>query len=305
MSAHIFYQGDHDALLTTLVLPLVRDLSGRGLARAWFFLRYWDGGPHIRLRVLAPDDHAGEVRTRVEGEAAEYLARHPSSPVLTPEEYAGVAAHLAGREGVGHEREMRPIDSVAFLPYRREHARYGTGKAIEAVEDHFGESSALALAMLEGGVDRRARAAFALSAIFLANAVATPRRADLAERFGGNGLRLVPETVAAGDDGLYRAQRDTLLGLTDRWWTSARADPDAVRGGRDAQSRWLASLFRLRDRLTALPDPPPFGDLADVCGHLLTNRLGVGPEQEGRARYFLARVMADRRRPVPAAEGAR
>ena len=52
ISAHVFYSDGLDRLLTEAVRPLVGELIAARLVRAYFYLRYWDGGPHLRLRVL-------------------------------------------------------------------------------------------------------------------------------------------------------------------------------------------------------------------------------------------------------------
>ena len=56
ISAHIFHAGDLDALITRVAGPLVSDLNPEG----FFFLRYWEGGPHLRLRMRVSDPGAAE-----------------------------------------------------------------------------------------------------------------------------------------------------------------------------------------------------------------------------------------------------
>lgn len=141
--AHVFYDADQDALLTRCVRPLVADLERRGLAQSHFFLRYWEGGPHVRLRVLPRSlAHSDGVRAAMEHGIGAFLAESPSPDVVDRSRFAGVARGLAGLEGrEGHDDVVRPNNSVEFTPYVREHADYGHGAAIAAVERHFCESS--------------------------------------------------------------------------------------------------------------------------------------------------------------------
>src|SRR4051812_9895077 len=79
VSAHVFYHENLDALLTDAAGPLVAELAGRGLAGAAFFLRYWDGGPHLRFRALPTDPaHRAEVERVIAERFEKYLAENPA-----------------------------------------------------------------------------------------------------------------------------------------------------------------------------------------------------------------------------------
>lgn len=48
LSVYIFHQGDANKLLKQLVHPFIQQWNA-----PWFFIRYWEGGDHIRLRLKA------------------------------------------------------------------------------------------------------------------------------------------------------------------------------------------------------------------------------------------------------------
>nr|WP_276902203.1 thiopeptide-type bacteriocin biosynthesis protein [Pedobacter kyonggii] len=48
LSVYIFYQEDANKLLKQLVHPFIQQWNA-----PWFFIRYWEGGDHIRLRLKA------------------------------------------------------------------------------------------------------------------------------------------------------------------------------------------------------------------------------------------------------------
>jgi thiopeptide-type bacteriocin biosynthesis protein len=48
LSVYIFHQGDANELLKQLVHPFIQQWNA-----PWFFIRYWEGGDHIRLRLKA------------------------------------------------------------------------------------------------------------------------------------------------------------------------------------------------------------------------------------------------------------
>ncbi|GGH06110.1 thiopeptide-type bacteriocin biosynthesis protein [Pedobacter zeae] len=51
LSLYIFYNENADGLLKELIYPFIRQWH-----RPWFFIRYWEGGNHIRLRLKAAEN---------------------------------------------------------------------------------------------------------------------------------------------------------------------------------------------------------------------------------------------------------
>ena len=51
-SLHIFYYDNHDELLCFGILPIIKKYN----IRQFFFIRYWEQGPHIRFRIKTDDD---------------------------------------------------------------------------------------------------------------------------------------------------------------------------------------------------------------------------------------------------------
>ena len=60
LSLHFFHHGDLDRLLVECVGPLVLALKREGAIAESFFLRYWNGGPHIRLRLAVSPEIASD-----------------------------------------------------------------------------------------------------------------------------------------------------------------------------------------------------------------------------------------------------
>lgn len=169
VSAHLFSQGNLDRVLTDLVAPLLDELRERWWADRGFFLRYWDGGPHIRLRVLPScQEAAAAVRGLIEQRATAYFAHSPAPEVLSQEEYLHSAREIGAWEGVRPTERMYANNSVHFLPYVPEHHRYGQGATLELVEEHFSTSSELALDLLRGATGPEQRELAALCHLLLA-----------------------------------------------------------------------------------------------------------------------------------------
>src|SRR5438874_11952323 len=62
-SYHLFRAEPWEEFLCTGVRPLVDELADAGLTEGFFFIRYWERGPHIRLRLKTA--YAEDVHRRV------------------------------------------------------------------------------------------------------------------------------------------------------------------------------------------------------------------------------------------------
>ncbi|MFI9813828.1 thiopeptide-type bacteriocin biosynthesis protein [Saccharothrix variisporea] len=283
VAAHVFHRADQDSLITQAMAPLCEDLVRAGHVEDWFFLRYWEGGPHVRLRlrVVEQPEH---VRTAVANACAHHLSAHPTPPDdWTQHRYDLVARRRATAERMPDwDRRLRPADTVEFTTYQPEHHAYGTGRALQAVERHFTDSSRIATALLTHPLDRRAAAALAM--LTLAAAVCQPDLAQASTRFDSH--LPVPDH--------YRDQTRLL-------WSRASTNPAPTNSApskpapTNPLATWLSSVRALHTTLTGLrdfsptdvlspfaalaralcPDDPTIPCVVLRCTHLLCNRLGL------------------------------
>jgi len=319
VGVHAFHQGDLDALLTGGVLPLIARLDAEGLSPRWFFLRYWDGGPHLRVRVLAAPGRRDRLERELTDGLGAYLRDHPSEPRISADAYRRQAAGLARMEGLdGHETELRPNDSAALVPYVPERHVYGERDALAAVERHFAESSRLAADVIAAGTPASRRRGLALSAALLALAVAEPDLDEVSARFAAGAADAAAAARAAGMPDLsdsYLPRRERLIAhARDLWRLAAAGDAGPESSGDAVHAGWLRSLRELRRRLEAAReagdldvDPPgsPFGRLAAGgpsaavrsilmrVAHLFGNRLGIAITEEMHINYLIGRTLTD------------
>ncbi|MCF6471837.1 hypothetical protein FAF44_26090 [Nonomuraea sp. MG754425] len=275
VSAHLFYQGSLDRVLTGLVGPLLRELP----AERAFFLRYWDGGPHVRLRVL-PADPADEpgIRDLIGERATRFFAAEPSADLLGDAEYLRRARRFGAREGVAFAERMYANNSAVFLPYEPEHRRYGTGASLAGVERHFHESSRLALNVVEDGLTADRRETGVLCFLLVSWLLAADDPARSARR-----------RLARPDDRsepLYDRQRARLRHAVTAMDRVRRGWPQLPDGN---LRRWTSSLARM---IAALDGPSP-ERVADLCAHLFANRVGVRIDTERSLRHLAARAVED------------
>ncbi|MEU3992956.1 thiopeptide-type bacteriocin biosynthesis protein [Streptomyces platensis] len=295
VSAHLFSQGNLDRVLTDLVAPLLNELRERWWADRGFFLRYWDGGPHIRLRVLPScQEAAAAVRGLIEQRATAYFAHSPAPEVLSQEEYLHSAREIGAWEGVRPTERMYANNSVHFLPYVPEHHRYGQGATLELVEEHFSTSSELALDLLRGATGPEQRELAALCHLLLAWFLGAEDVRELAGRqLAKVSARRAPGTAETrtASDAQFLRRRERLLTLAATMRKVGRAWPHMPDDS--SLKRWASSVSGVVDALGADADAPSAESAADLCAHLFANRVGVRIDAEGSLRYLAARAVTD------------
>ncbi|GGN26322.1 lantibiotic dehydratase C-terminal domain-containing protein [Streptomyces fuscichromogenes] len=315
VSAHLFYHGDQDAAIVGVVRPAAERLRRAGLADGFFFLRYWEGGPHLRLRVLTSPEHVQEVRSVIEETAAEFYRTSPSHSSMTAQEYAESAPGLAGLERMtDYDTELHPDNSVAFIDYVPETEVFGTGRSLAAVERQLMAASALAVELVARGrtPGQRAMDAFAMLAanrtLFTGILPELAYQARFLVESGGGAARLLE---SAEFEKHFDANKAALRAGLEAVWASTRgvALPDA-----SVANRWLTTMRDLNDTLVELEllgeldAYPSFEAPADVlehinhlvpqliverCAHLMCNRLGISLAQESHLRLLLTRTAFD------------
>ncbi|WP_298738499.1 thiopeptide-type bacteriocin biosynthesis protein [uncultured Chitinophaga sp.] len=113
LSAHIFYNGHPHLLLNNLVSPL---LERTGYSA--FFIRYWENGPHIRLRMQVGIDELGRLKKLLTEHCNSFFAYYPA---------------------------LHRHDALQFIPYQPEVQRYGNLQSLPWAERQFVTSSVYVL----------------------------------------------------------------------------------------------------------------------------------------------------------------
>lgn len=113
-----------DRVLRSAIQPLIRDVTGSGAVNTWFFVRYGDPQPHIRLRMHgSPNQLLNEVLPMI---------HHVVEPLI--------------RTGV--------IWSLQFDTYRREVERYGGIRLMPLMEEVFcADSDAVLTCLGTAGIE--------------------------------------------------------------------------------------------------------------------------------------------------------
>ncbi|MFG2666387.1 thiopeptide-type bacteriocin biosynthesis protein [Streptomyces sp. NPDC048387] len=272
-----------DRVVTDVVGPATAGLA----PGSWFFMRYWQGGPHVRLRArdLAPPDAAALGRVLQDRLAAANVLL-PGEKPLDPARFAVQSRRLAtaGEGGVPVEERELLAPGVYPSTYAPEFERYGGPALIEVSEDLFGTSSELCLAFLRTRPSDRARTALALRATAVAASVLD---AGLFAAFGAGSwsdwaLRAgYPQEVLTGLEAECVVAADRLAAEGHDLVARATSSPGPLRAWRTALARAVAGPLGAEGTYTAR--------IVFSHVHMLHNRLGLGTLDELRSYLLLAR----------------
>ncbi|MCX4471772.1 thiopeptide-type bacteriocin biosynthesis protein [Micromonospora sp. NBC_01655] len=306
LHAYLHGGAEHtETVLREYVVPTTGDLLDRGEISSWFFVRYWEGGPHLRWRVA--DASPTTVRRLRDGLAEAVAALPPPARELRPADwYAGFGtagtADTAGRTGTagGPDLGWHPHGTVLDQPYHPEVDRYGGPEAIGAAEELFAASSRVAATLLDAAPARRRSTTVDLLFGFLAASGLTAPEAVRFLRGYANGWSLVPE--AHGQDlglALIAAERDFHANpaayagrrrLIDDIVTGRRGATTSVNFWADAVTGYAATLRALQGQGRLR------GTVAGILAsqlHMLHNRLGLSIPAECHLAWLASFAYAE------------
>lgn len=162
LSVHIFYNTlNLRPVLLWCVDPIVKALEREGLIQRFFMVRYWEGGVHVRLRLLPADGVSKEaIKQCMEPLIHTFLQQRPSlfdadpvilAPIMRTlfETEYGQEAFVA-QYGESGQIPLQPNNSFAYVPYVPEVDRYGGPVGLGLAEEHFHISSIVALEAIRG-----------------------------------------------------------------------------------------------------------------------------------------------------------
>jgi thiopeptide-type bacteriocin biosynthesis protein len=315
VSVHIYYNAtDLRPVLLGCVDPLVRQLEDDNLLSRYFFIRYWEGGSHVRLRLLAASpDAAGELQRRTETAIREFLEERPSffdadkealRPLMrTLFEYEYGAEEFIRLYGEDGAMPIADNNTFEYCPYKPEYDRYGGDDGIELSEQHFQVSSSIALEALRDTNShlRSSILGLALQLMTHFGFAVFEDKDEVIEFFRGyvsrwQGLS-VPDSVVEGFQAMYDRQAPRIqahFAQVGKIHQQLETADDGV------LSKWLRHAFWLRDNIVRLHQEgrlelkPPAATPKEALRRLLTsyihmmnNRLGVLILEE----VYLARMI--------------
>ena len=138
LSVYLYYADPWENFLTSAVNPLVLELESKGWIEQFFFIRYWEYGPHIRLRLKSDELM---IEQKVKPFLLEYFTRHM-------ERNPSVRKDPLWTQQLPENQRWKRNNTIAFVPYEPEIQRYGGSSGILIAEKQFEASSRAVLSIL-------------------------------------------------------------------------------------------------------------------------------------------------------------
>lgn len=304
ISLHVFLSGGEQThrFLTEWLAASCDDMAGKNVIAQWFYIRYWDGGPHIRVRLQNCTVSQADLQNLFESNISAYVV---AEPIAKEDFYNG-----HGFDGVkpppSQELKWYGEGSVVNLEYEPEYARYGGQMAIDVNEDLFCISTSIAIRLLRamGRNDLKKMALsiqfMMITAVALHNSLAEIKAffhhyAKYWENYSPATQKMNAGDAIASDE-FTRLQLTSLLTGTGR--SFEKSTP---------QGYWFASLKDAIEKFNVIYDnhlliSPITGALAisrdeadlaiaNIIGsqmHMFNNRLGLSAEEE---YYFSKKIV--------------
>lgn len=289
---------DLDAFLTGTVAPALNRLRVDGDIADWFYIRYWEGGPHLRIRIRDP---LPGVADRLRVELAEATSRAPHEVfTMDSDSYYRRLGGSAARSGAGWHAH----GEVREMTYVPETARYGGPSALPVAEDVFCRSSEITARIV--GVVPSGPARLSIAAEL---ATATAAALGLDELTAARWLRghaagwrwqnevaMLPAAAVQGQAArVLGSQGAVLRRRWDRTVALVGAQPDRSPAAGRAQSPaelWAQVVRTARRQLEGAgadgPAPQRWRWIWGSQLHMLFNRLGILPDEERSVCWLVA-----------------
>jgi thiopeptide-type bacteriocin biosynthesis protein len=306
-SLHIFYHdfSKVESLLLEAIHPKIVTLIEAGQLQQWFYMRYWEGGPHIRLRLLNASENALlEIKEEIE----KYLQANKPELLLQKEDY------YRNHKFDGEEISLQDLPwyengEVASIEYVPELGRYGGEAAIVICEELFYRSSELTINILKlTGTERNKRMGISLDVMMLTALLLNIEKENLSEYFTNYSMyweRFVDhlDKVTQGVQDAYSRQRNSLdkrlIAIIDLVHEQSKAEHPLY-------SPWIQAVSKASHSFKELSkeyrlDSPYTGQVAQteeeikraiqsICFsqiHMTNNRMGVYPSEE----FYLGKMI--------------
>ena len=320
ISLHVHYNSDPHWLLKDGIAPAIRELQERDLVSQYFFIRYWEQGPHVRLRLRTSGDKQHQSCEVAGSVIRDYLRRRPSVfRFPTPNMPASFSRLFVAEYG---EQELRrkygdtgqiPFaenNHIAQVAYSPEYQRYGGEHGVAIAERHFQVSSdhVLRCLSMENGHDFRVILGRGYRLMLYTCLALLPGRSeqlrflDSYQRQWNGLIGSLSDMVGLQFDRKYKASKPAL----DRSTAACIQLVEGLNEGRPEEQEWFTHVQGLRKELAdafargTLRVPEGVGTIEQAIHylipgyvHMTNNRLGISIADEVYMAYIMHRSLND------------
>lgn len=303
LSTHLYYSSRLNFFLEEAVCPFLNTIQNNKLSNAFFFIRYWDRGLHIRLRLSIEEKNRDLVQEQTAAHFTAFFKKYPSSRV-EPNYPSSFPANL----------KWLPNNSFHFVDYQAETARYGGNKGISLAEKQFFISSNTAINLIKRinkngdayedllstvlpyhlsfaqclGLDKKTQISFfkMIFEIWKKRSI----ELDFEETFKAYAPAIVPnvELLINGIEQQFRFEDKILM----KWMNSNRAYSFSFDESHlEPYLSHPASIYAEREtEITLKASAKHWSILADHL-HLFNNRMGLHTKEEALLAYLIYRSL--------------
>lgn len=319
LSIHLFYHDDPVPLLLECIKPLIAELRAQQAIERFFFIRYWQGGPHIRLRLLCTRASLREsIQHMLEARVATFFTNHPSLTQIEHETYARYRAALGRREYAQEDQTpLYPNNSFQYIPYEPEYERYGGVEAMPVVEGYFMQSSEIVFDLLQKGPSHDRLTGQAIAMMFLGIWLWENDLTNLPmifERYSRGWMATFNVDRAYTPplfEKKYSRQSQQLRHLVEQLLALKQQQDFSLADS--LMARWFAALKTLKEQLCLLesqgrlqyrpgtgspehPEQLKYHSLQGIlfsCLHMHNNRLGISLLEEAYLAFLLQQTLTE------------
>ena len=286
LSVHIYYAEPWEALLVNGVKPFVESLLEKKQITQFFFVRYHEKGPHIRLRLKGTANTVDQtVKDLLIRHFEKYFFDHPSTE-------GPASTHF-------------PNNSLQFIEYEPEYERYGGEKGIAISEKQFFISSIFAIRIMHQNRDWDYHQAIGFALMLnLVLSISTGIRVEdishffdylctnriiatltdqtsLTEQELNTGL----QKLTAALDASFQDQKPAIFPILKKNWEPFHANEKFVD---ETYTIWLALMKEIVADLSACSIEAHLKwSIYDSYAHMTNNRLGILNWDECLIYYIL------------------
>lgn len=136
LSVYLYHKQPFEMFLINVIKPFVKKTIKNKLAANYFYIRYWDDGPHIRLRFKCINDKkVSDLKENIKKYFNNYYLSNPES--FNFNSFVTTSSHLKKRK------------PYRFKKYEPEIKRYGGKYGLLVAEEHFEYSSKVILNLID------------------------------------------------------------------------------------------------------------------------------------------------------------
>ncbi|SDF73476.1 thiopeptide-type bacteriocin biosynthesis domain-containing protein [Pedobacter terrae] len=267
LSLHIYYAGNADELLIQAIAPFISKWKFCFFAGSpWFFIRYWEGGSHIRLRLHANSFYHEQISSSLSNDLCQF------------------------------QSTSFQVEKVLSMKYDPEIIRYGNVESITWAEQHFAASSAYVLnwLLIRKNSSQVTLEAVKLHLVLLFCAGLKPEKIiRLCDFFINGWLPKLYRPDFSGDhekafwlhqfEQAFLSKKETVCLAAASFWEELAANSLY-----DDLAKYMTCSQKVMDQYkTAEFDEFKFQEIVSSLMHMTNNRLGIANQEEAYLMYVI------------------